>query len=140
MPLRSSLCASRQALPVSPLPPSMARLAEGLRRQPRACSGERGASSRAWLLKGWGTAGACAGFGCQECVGVCSEVLAVAQFLFPHSTLRGLAWCCVGGGMLEASFGPEVSTATSRDRCGLLFFQPTVARRGSAIWLVKALY
>lgn len=45
----------------------------------------------------------------------------------------------VGGEVLEASFGPEVSRATSQDRYGLLFSQPAVAIRGSAIWLVTAL-
>lgn len=45
----------------------------------------------------------------------------------------------VGGEVLEASFGPEVSRTTSQDRYGLLFSQPAVAIRGSAIWLVTAL-
>lgn len=104
------------------------------------CSGEWGASPQAWLPKGGATADTCEGFGCQEYFGVCSEVLDVGRFLFPCSGLGG--WHGeggVGGEVLEASFGPEVSRATSQDRYGLLFSQPAVAIRGFAIWLVTAL-
>lgn len=51
--------------------------------------GGAGSEPPGLAAKRGGTADACESFGCQECFGVCSEVLDVGQFLFPCSTLGG---------------------------------------------------
>lgn len=72
--------------------------------------------------EGGGEADPGEGFGCQECVGVCSEVLSVGQFLFPCSTLGGWHGGVLGLGCWKPALAlrfPELHPGIGAGHCFL---------------------